>query len=1523
MTNSPARIALLSSVSTAAAIFLLPAAAHAQTTTCSQTGTTITCVDGAATVLTATTSASTSTIPGPGLVTVDTTGPSTTSYIAAGPIATTAAPGISLTSTGGALSFTPTGTNSPVNISTIGGNAANGLTLNTAGQAATVTVGNISTTGTNSFGVLSTGGSDLTLKTGSITTTGATSVGLQATNQTGNISIVAGDLTTTGRGLNVRTLNAGTATVVTGNVNAGQAGILVNGGTASVTTGNVTTSTNGGTTAGGFGVAAQAFNGNATIRTGTVNTVNGFGIFANAVNATGSADVGGCPSVSTTGNNATAVIAQATGTGAVTINCGVLTATGLNSNGVFANANGGNVLVNITSATTSGDGGYGVTANTSGTGTVTTNAGVIATTGLGSTGLFGRSGTGAIDAGYGNITTSGLVNGGNSAAALDLSTAGTINLRGGGSTLRTNGAGVTAAIVNGAGVTGNLGNVTTTGVGAQGAIITSTGPVNLTAGTVATTGNALTINAGANPVTLTTGTVTATDAGATGTVINSTGAVQFTGGRQAANGANALLINGGAGAINASVAGAATTGVGNAVVINGTGPLTFANTGAITTTGATSSGITIAGVTTATVNCGNVSTTGANSPAFVLAANGATNVNCGTVTTTGAASDAIVVSNTAGITTVTGTATSATGAGSRGIVVSSTAPAGGLVTVTTGTVAASGNAVEARSAGTSGVTVNANANVVSTAGAGVTLTTAGGSAIVNQVAASTITAATDAIKVNNTVGGAITVNALGTLVANNGSGVFVNTSAASADPINVTTNIVRSTGGAGTWGSQVRASAGTGDITINSNGVMSSAGAPGTMFGGILALTNGTANRNVTVNVNANIGSPTDRSSAAQVLISGTSSTAKTLAVNVANASIFGGPAAIQVTQNATSLGDIRIIGTGTGTLDANGPAGIGVNARILNAANPGNILVDLTQSVFGTVQGINAVTLGRGNVTVAARGGVTSTTGTAITAGSAGTTLVTIGAGTTVTGLQGVSLQGGAGNTLVVNGTLRNTAGTAPYTLGASPFTLTLGSTGTITGPLVFTGFDDTFNNQGTYVLPLLLDFGAGVDVLNNTGTLSAALTGPAVITGLETFNNAGGLIDLRDGVANDVLTLSGTNYVASGNARLGIDVVGTGGVNTADRLVIGGTTTGTTTVLANFVNPVIDTTGALIVDSALNNLTAGQFVFAGNTSQGLINYAIQLRGGDAFLVSTPDARIFDTVLMGRQLRDLWYSSADAYNAYAAARRVDFGSERTNPVGIWAQLYGERQTSRDRTRNITAFGTPLTVSDGIRTNFRGAQGGVDFGASNFVIGLTGGYGRAEGTTAGLTDLTTEAYNYGAYAQFGMTNGLYAGVLVKRDDYRNRINNGNFQNGFASPRSHSTGVEGEIGLRTGGVSTINFDFGVGAAYVRTDTDTFNFGNIAFDANEATSVRGNAHIRATFAGKIAPFIEARGFHEFRDDNGYTLNSGLGSATIDGEDKGTWVRLEAGLGGGVGGGPLISAWVNVGDTRGYGLRAGFRF
>lgn len=1402
MTTRTTKLALLSTASVAAAAFALPSAAAAQTV-CqaapSPTSTAITCINNTVVVATGTTNATA----GPGIIAaqglnLSSTGDQTTTLNVTGQYITNGDNAVRATS-GGAINLTVNGV---IKTDGIAG-AGDAYVLNPT-TTLNAQLGDIFTYGSNAFGVNASGGTNLSISTGTIGTFGGgNAIGVLVTGNTGTTNITTGNVVTTGEGIVVSngstaatTINAagvttlgdnydailvntqGNVSVTAGAVKANgldsdgvnittpgavttniasiettgddSVGLLISGGAGNVQAGYGTITTGGtgasypvlitttsgninvaGTSVAAFGadqigIQLNSTSGAITGSTGNITMVgaNGRGLVVNGagggiVNLTtgnllttddavvidNGADAITLVTGTGTTSQADAPVITLTSTGPITLTTGALKTTGANSFGVLVNGGAGAINTNVASVTTDGANADGIVLN--GTGTITSTSGPLLVRGADAAGLVINGGAGAITANYGNITTLGT----GAANALLINSTGTVALNGTG-TLRTDGAGVTAAVINSAGVTGNLGNVTTTGAGSQGAVITSTAPVNLTVGTVTTTGNALTVNAGTNNVTLTTGAVTASELGATGTRINSTGAIAFNGGLQRANGADALQINGGAGAITATVAGANTTGANaDGVQIAGTGAVTFTNSGTITTTGATSRGVAIS-AGTGTIACGNITTSGAGSTACDVAAAGNTTVTGGTISTTGAGADGINVVNTAGTTTVTGGTTTVSGAGSIGIDVATT--------------------------GTGAVTVNT----------GVVTSTATNAA-----------AAPDFAAVRVVSGGPVTVNATGNVSAAAGSGIWAQ-------------------------------SASTSTVVVNS-----------------------------------------------------------------------------------------------------------GV-----------------------TVQGPTAITLG-----------------------------------------------GATGNTLTVNGTIRSTTTGAPaYAVVGGPLTLTLGANGSIVGPLAFTAGNDTFiNNNANYVQTGTIDFlagndtftnnggfthggiiqfGAGADVLNNNGTFNASSAaaidfgadadvfnnagtlnlrdGARTLANLETFNNlATGLIDLRDGAANDTLTISG-NYVATSGARLGIDVVGNGTVLTADRLVIGGTTTGTTTVLANIINPVVDPTGALIVDSTLNNIGAGAFVL-GNAANGLINYSLVNRSGDVFLVSNLDPSTLDQLFVGRIGSDLWYQSAEAYQAYAMSRRIDYGNERKHPLGIWAQLYGSRDKYGDSSRSVSVFNTTLTSNNRFETNRRGAQAGLDFGASNFLVGVTAGYEHAKGDSSLGTELDAEGYNYGAYAQFGAKQGLYAGVLLKRDTYDLRVANNAIALGSARPDGRSTGIDGEVGFRFGNPGGINFDVGAGLSYVKSKIDDYSFGNVNFDDAGYKSTRGRLQARATFAGAIAPFVDGKIFHEFSDNNAITVSSGNLVGEIDDGKRGTWGRVEAGLGGGAGGGPLLSAWVDVGNVRGWGIRGGFRF
>lgn len=944
------------------------------------------------------------------------------------------------------------------------------------------------------------------------------------------------------------------------------------------------------------------------------------------------------------------------------------------------------------------------------------------------------------------------------------------------------------------------------------------------------------------------------------------------------------------------------------------GPVTI-TAGNLSAPGAQSFGIYGTGASTANVTVGNINTgaTGAN-----IFASGNINFTSGTITN--ANGYALDLQSTGGTTTatagainssllgvnLTGTGVSFTGAGvtSRDFgvrAVGSTGP----VTIRSGAVSSVLTGISGTS--TTGLIDIGNCPTVATTGAnapGIVATSTTGNITVNCGAVTTAGANSDGVNLTSTSGNVnLTTTSVNTGSGADSDGVVI----ATAGTVTASTGTI-TTGGAASDGLQI--TGGAGAVTATVAGV-------------------------TTTGANSDAISITR---AGPVTVTNTG----TIAVSGAN-----------------SVG-IDVATTGTGAVSVT--TGV-VNSTAANtAADP-------------SFAAVRVVAAGAAPVTVVANGNITTTAGSGIWAQTAGTSSVTVNSGVTVSGPTAITLGGATGNTLVVNGTLTSTtAGTSGYVLapGAGPLTLTLGTAGSISGPLTFgagndvftnnrtAGFtqsgalsfgagndtfntsttftqnaaiafgdgNDTVNNTGVYVATGTTDFGAGTDTFNNgtTGTTGVAGTlnafSGATFTGLEAFNNNAGLIDLRDGATGDVLNLGTANYAATGNARLGVDVGSANGVLTADRLVYSGTTTGTTTILPTFLSGVvIDTTGALVVDAG--TVAAGQFVLAGPTNSGLVNFGLETRGSDVFLTGRPDEATADLLFVNRIGNDIWYQSAEAYQAYAMSRRVDFGNERKSPVGIWAQLYNSKERFGDRNRSTTAFGTALTTSGRFETKRRGAQGGLEFGAPSFLIGATAGYEHAEGGTDFGTDIDAEGYNYGVYGQFGAQQGLYAGVLLKRDVYDVRVTNVSVGALTVIPEGKSTGIDGEVGFRFGNPGTLNFDVGAGLSYVRSRIDDYSFGNLSFDNDRYTSTRGRLQARASFAAPIAPFIDGKVFHEFGDASDLVVRSGALTTGLVDQKRGTWGRIEAGIGGGAGGGPLLSAFVDLGDVRGWGLRGGFRF
>jgi hypothetical protein len=98
----------------------------------------------------------------------------------------------------------------------------------------------------------------------------------------------------------------------------------------------------------------------------------------------------------------------------------------------------------------------------------------------------------------------------------------------------------------------------------------------------------------------------------------------------------------------------------------------------------------------------------------------------------------------------------------------------------------------------------------------------------------------------------------------------------------------------------------------------------------------------------------------------------------------------------------------------------------------------------------------------------------------------------------------------------------------------------------------------------------------------------------------------------------------------------------------------------------------------------------------------------------------------------------------------------------------------------------------------------------------------------------------------------------------------------------------------------------------------------YDFDDMTSTRGRLGVRGNFGGDYNPYLSGALYHEFSGDGDITLCNGSFCDEIGSVGEGTWARIEGGIGGGLGTyGLNIAAWADFGDTRGAGIRAGYRW
>lgn len=581
------------------------------------------------------------------------------------------------------------------------------------------------------------------------------------------------------------------------------------------------------------------------------------------------------------------------------------------------------------------------------------------------------------------------------------------------------------------------------------------------------------------------------------------------------------------------------------------------------------------------------------------------------------------------------------------------------------------------------------------------------------------------------------------------------------------------------------------------------------------------------------------------------------------------------------------------------------------------------------------------------------------------GSMTVNVSEGTSVTNLNSryPTLLAWAGTNVAVNingDVLANSADGIGLDVYGSVVDARIGASGTLIGTYYGSSGDETFSIAagGNWSTAGMNTFWTGEDTIINSGTVEAL--GGAIFEGVEHLSNSGlfvlgqgtvefqgdvefinsgsvrvwngqtllsigqitngGQLDLSDGLADDTLRITG-GYAGVGNAAVALDVSAT----SSDRLVIEGPVTGSTVVNVNVVgSSQIIRNGVLAVEA--NGNQVGLFVLgqvAGNTSS-LLRYRLSENGGGFFLFATPSAASLRPVVIGRAAQDMWHQSSDPYLTYAVLRRTDLRAGRKGRLGHWVQFYEGNDRSGDDHDSQSVFGADVDINSRIEAHRRGVQGGIDSMVSdNLVVGITGGHERSKVRGSFQSSgVVLGGFNLGVYLQFASSSGFYGGLLVKKDWNDVRLIDGLFDSADRKPSAKVTGIDVEGGYRQNALG-ITFDFGAGLGYVRDTVQDMEVEGITYDFDGGSSLRGRLGIRAEFSSRYGTFVAARILHEFDGDNKLTLTSGAENDTVSTDGRGTWVRLEAGIGCRMKAGPMVSAWLNAGHVNGVGLKAGLRF
>lgn len=1053
------------------------------------------------------------------------------------------------------------------------------------------------------------------------------------------------------------------------------------------------------------------------------------------------------------------------GSGVVSVTSDEIVTAGERGYALYARS-GGDVTVDSGSITTAGVEGVGIRAfsNGAGEGDVTITSGAITTEGAEADGIWAFSLTGAI-----SITSGSIVTGGNEAAGIIVDRDADSPYTGHRGAQGDNGLG-TLDIVSG--------SIATSGEGSVGIHVDHRGLISVTSEEIATSGRyaAGIYVYGESGVAIDSDTVIVSGSTAPGIVARTIdGDVSITSGHAEAFNDVAVAAISTNGDIVISSISALTTQVG-AVTHEGGGTadavIGFSGTGAVTIDSGRAEARSdyafavgaISGSGVVDLTSAEAVTSGRGATALYAHSDGDVSIHSGSATTSGDGSAGIEGRSFAGALTVSADAIVTTGVSATGL---RAFTGSGPATVDAGSVTTRGDyadgvfvstgdgdatvtvaSVEALGGGSAGVRVVTNAGdvVIDVAEA----TTHGDTLFVDEndpgAFAEAVTAYTNS--------GDITITAGHTTV----SGLYASgiSAVSESGSVSITSQLIDSTAEGAAALAAYANSGGTidilsGDINATSTGVQAIGVSDIAITSDTISTTggNGVYAQTTDGSIAVESGAITTTGAGGRGMRLDAGGTIDVISGSIATSGGAGATASGVVLYShgvhAVAAGDITI-DSGSITTSGDGSAGM------LLTSNGGDISV-ISDSIVVTGAGA-------AGVWATAAGSVDITTGDVLASGVDGAGLrvnaqdLTLnvtgdvvaaqgyGAHVTLSGsgeinlAAGASLQGGVAglylssvesSTINILGEIVGLGDAAALVVEGAPVTINNNSN-TIIGSISLTDGADTFNNNGTWRAAGVSDFGAGDDAIVNNGLFSATDGGDVVIGGLESFQN-NAQIDLRNGQLGDSLDLGGAAYVGGAGSSLLVDVDFATGES--DSLAVGSATGSTGIIVNNIATQPGFSSGLSFIQSD-TPLTGSEFALDPDSIEdGFVDYDLEFDAAtNSYIVKAlPSGDSVSMLRAGAAAHDYAAKSGEAWSG----RMEDFRDSQWAGIGragrneAWGQML-VGERELEQVGTFDLLGVPTVRDISSNANWRGFQMGVDHAYG------TGRGSAIVGVTAGVMD---------------------------------------------------------------------------------------------------------------------------------------------------------------------------------------------